>query len=183
MRQQQTGRAAADDRDLSARSRGHNKAYQNPNCGYWQANLAGKPRRRRQACVGGLMPRYEGERRASQRLPAAARKRSYNRGLHSGLMGDNAAVPIFEVSMFETFKSFISDFVEGEKHPSQFADNDYRLAAAALLVHAAAIDGEMSQRERDKLRSVTKQRFALNNQPTDELITKATEAEHKSVAL
>src|SRR5215470_912374 len=80
MRQQQTGRAAADDRDLSARSRGHNKAYQNPNCGYWQANLAGKPRRRRQACVGGLMPRYEGERRASQRLPAAARKRSYNRG-------------------------------------------------------------------------------------------------------
>ena len=33
--------------------------------------------------------------------------------------------------MFETFKSFISDFVDGEKHPSQFAANDYRLAAAA----------------------------------------------------
>jgi uncharacterized tellurite resistance protein B-like protein len=129
------------------------------------------------------MPRYEGERRASQRLPAAARKRSCNRGLHSGLMGDNAAVPIFEVSMFETFKSFISDFVEGEKHPSQFADNDYRLAAAALLVHAAAIDGEISQRERDKLHNVIKQRFALNEQAADELIAKATEAEHESVDL
>ena len=53
--------------------------------------------------------------------------------------------------MFEAFKSFISDFVEGDKHPSQFADDDYRLAAAALLVHAAAIDGEMTRSERDKL--------------------------------
>ncbi|MBO0718057.1 MAG: TerB family tellurite resistance protein [Rhizobiales bacterium] len=85
--------------------------------------------------------------------------------------------------MFETFKSFISDFVDGGKHPSQFADNDYRLAAAALLVHAAAIDGEMSQPERDKLRSVIQQRFTLNDQAADELIAKATEAEHESVDL
>ena len=34
--------------------------------------------------------------------------------------------------MFESFKNFISEFVNGEKHPSQFADDDYRLAAAAL---------------------------------------------------
>jgi uncharacterized tellurite resistance protein B-like protein len=85
--------------------------------------------------------------------------------------------------MFETFKSFISDFVEGTKHPSQFADNDYRLAAAALLVHAAAIDGEMSQPERDKLHGVIKQRFALNDETTDELIAKATAAEQESVDL
>ena len=85
--------------------------------------------------------------------------------------------------MFETFKSFISDFVDGEKHPSQFADNDYRLAAAALLVHAAAIDGEISPRERDKLHGVIKQRFALTDQAADELIAKATEAEQESVDL
>ena len=85
--------------------------------------------------------------------------------------------------MFETFKTFISDFVDGEKHPSQFADNDYRLAAAALLVHAAAIDGEMSQPERDKLHSVIKQRFALDDRAAAELIAKATEAEHESVDL
>src|SRR5262249_60849307 len=104
----------------------------------WQANLAGKPRRRRQACVGGLMPRYEGERRASQRLPAAARKRSCNRGLHSGLMGDNAAVPFFEVSLFEKFKSLISDFFRGGKYASQFPDIGYRLAAARLFVDRLA---------------------------------------------
>jgi uncharacterized tellurite resistance protein B-like protein len=85
--------------------------------------------------------------------------------------------------MFEAFRSFISDIVDGEKHPSQFADDDYRLAAAALLVHAAAIDGEMSQSERDKLHAVIKQRFGLDDTATDELIEKATAAEHESVDL
>jgi uncharacterized tellurite resistance protein B-like protein len=85
--------------------------------------------------------------------------------------------------MFESFKTFVSEFVDGEKHPSQFADNDYRLAAAALLVHAAAIDGEISPPERDKLSAVIKQHFALDDAATDELIAKATEAEHESVDL
>jgi uncharacterized tellurite resistance protein B-like protein len=85
--------------------------------------------------------------------------------------------------MFESFKHFVSEFVDGEKHPSQFADDDYRLAAAALLVHAGAIDGEMSQREQDKLRAVIKQRFNLDDAATAELIEKATAAEHQAVDL
>jgi uncharacterized tellurite resistance protein B-like protein len=85
--------------------------------------------------------------------------------------------------MFKAFKSFISDFVDGEKHPSQFAEDDYRLAAAALLVHAAAIDGEMSESERDKLHAVIKLRFALDDAATDELVEKATAAEHEAVDL
>jgi len=85
--------------------------------------------------------------------------------------------------MFESFKNFIGEFVDGEKHPSEFGEDDYRLAAAALLVHAAAIDGEMSQPERDKLHAVLKQRFDLDDAATDELITKATAAEHEAVDL
>jgi uncharacterized tellurite resistance protein B-like protein len=85
--------------------------------------------------------------------------------------------------MFEAFRNFVADFVEGEKHPSQFADNDYRLAAVALLVHAAAIDGDMSQSERDKLHAVVKSRFALTDSQADELIDKATAAEHEAVDL
>jgi uncharacterized tellurite resistance protein B-like protein len=85
--------------------------------------------------------------------------------------------------MFESFKSFVAEFVDGEKHPSQFADNDYRLAAAALLVHAAAIDGEMTASERDKLHLVIKQRFALDDSATEALIEKATAAEHEAVDL
>jgi uncharacterized tellurite resistance protein B-like protein len=85
--------------------------------------------------------------------------------------------------MFESFKSFISDFVDGDKHPSQFAEDDYRLAAAALLVHAAAIDGEMSQSERDALHAIIKKRFNLDDAATNELIDKATAAEQESVDL
>jgi uncharacterized tellurite resistance protein B-like protein len=85
--------------------------------------------------------------------------------------------------MFESFRNFVAEFVDGEKHPSEFADNDYRLAAVALLVHAAAIDGDMSQSERDKLRDIVRKRFALSDALADELIEKATQAEHEAVDL
>jgi len=85
--------------------------------------------------------------------------------------------------MFESFKTFITEFVDGDKHPSRFAEDDYRLAAAALLVHAAAIDGEMSRSERDKLHAVIKQSFSLDDAAADELVDKATAAEHEAVDL
>ena len=85
--------------------------------------------------------------------------------------------------MFASLRTFIAEFVDGGKHPSQFGDDDYRLAAVALLVHAATIDGEMSPREREKLHAVVKRRFALDDGTTDELIDKATLAEHDAVDL
>jgi uncharacterized tellurite resistance protein B-like protein len=85
--------------------------------------------------------------------------------------------------MLEAFRNFVAEFVDGGKHPSQFAENDYRLAAVALLVHAATIDGDMSSSERDTLHAVVKQRFGLEDAVADELIDKATEAEHESVDL
>ena len=85
--------------------------------------------------------------------------------------------------MFDAFRNFVAEFVDGDRHPSQFADDDYRLAAAALLVHAAAIDGDMSRSERDKLHAVVKRRFSLDEASADELIDKATLAEHESVDL
>jgi uncharacterized tellurite resistance protein B-like protein len=85
--------------------------------------------------------------------------------------------------MFEAFKNFISEFADGTKHPSQFADDDYRLAAAALLVHAAAIDGDMSDSEGATLRAVLKKNFALDDAATAELIEKATVVERESVDL
>jgi uncharacterized tellurite resistance protein B-like protein len=58
--------------------------------------------------------------------------------------------------MFESFLKFLPQISEGSKHPTQFEHNDYRLAAAALLVHTAAIDGNMSDLERDQLYAVVK---------------------------
>jgi len=83
--------------------------------------------------------------------------------------------------MFDSFRKFLSDVAEGGKHPAHFEHNDYRLAAAALLVHTAAIDGNISDRERDKLHALVKQQFDLDEATTDELVAEATEAEHEAI--
>ena len=85
--------------------------------------------------------------------------------------------------MFDAFRNFVAEFVDGDRHPSQFADDDYRLAAAALLVHATAIDGDMSPAERDKVHALVKRRFGLDDGGADELIDKATVAEQEAVDL
>jgi uncharacterized tellurite resistance protein B-like protein len=85
--------------------------------------------------------------------------------------------------MFDAFRKFLSDCAAGEKHPSRFEENDYRLAASALLVHAAAIDGEVSDLERDKLHTLIKSRFELDDATADELVAEATQAEHQAVDL
>ncbi len=85
--------------------------------------------------------------------------------------------------MFEAFRNFLSDVSQGGKHPTRFEPNDYRLAAAALLVHAAAIDGNVSDIERDKLHAIIKRRFGLDAAATDELVIEATEADHEAIDL
>jgi uncharacterized tellurite resistance protein B-like protein len=85
--------------------------------------------------------------------------------------------------MFDAFKKFVSDLSEGETHPSRFADNDYRLSGAALLIHAAAIDGAISGIERERLHAVIKRWFDLDDAATDELVRKATEVEQESIDL
>jgi uncharacterized tellurite resistance protein B-like protein len=85
--------------------------------------------------------------------------------------------------MFESFKKLIGELGDGGKHPSRFDDRDYRLAAAALLVHAAGIDGNISQVERDKVHAVIKQRFNLDDAAAEELVAEATEAEQEAIDL
>jgi uncharacterized tellurite resistance protein B-like protein len=85
--------------------------------------------------------------------------------------------------MFETFRKFLADVAQGATNPAHFELNDYRLAAAALMVHAAEIDGDSSRVEREKLHSVIKRQFGLDDTETDALVAEATEAEHEAVDL
>ena len=48
--------------------------------------------------------------------------------------------------MLDSLRNFISELTGGEKHPGRFEENDYRLAAAALLIHASTIDGNDDRR-------------------------------------
>jgi uncharacterized tellurite resistance protein B-like protein len=85
--------------------------------------------------------------------------------------------------MFEAFKELVAGLTSGDKHPSSFDENDSRLAAAALLVHAAAIDGDISEDERTLLHSLLKQRFDLDDAGTVKLLDAAIAAEHEAIDL
>lgn len=85
--------------------------------------------------------------------------------------------------MLNSLKSFFNELAGGTKHQERFEDNDYRLAAAALLVHVIGIDGAVSPRERQRLHNVVKYRFNLNDADTAELIEEATQIEGEAVDL
>jgi uncharacterized tellurite resistance protein B-like protein len=85
--------------------------------------------------------------------------------------------------MFQAFKDFVSELTGGQKDPSRFEEGDYRLAAAALLVHVGMIDGGMSDAERAKLHTVIKRCFNLDDAAAEELIVQATTAEQEAIDL
>ena len=85
--------------------------------------------------------------------------------------------------MLESLKNLISDLTGGDKHPARFEETDYRLAAAALMIHATTIEGPAKPVEQDRLRELLKARFALDDAATEELVEAATRAEHEAVDL
>jgi uncharacterized tellurite resistance protein B-like protein len=85
--------------------------------------------------------------------------------------------------MFEAFRKIVSEFVDGGPPPNDYREDDYRLAAAALLVHTAAIDGSTSDTERERLHAVIGQRFNLDDAATDRLVEQATEADTQAIDL
>jgi len=85
--------------------------------------------------------------------------------------------------MLEPLRQFLADLAGGTKGQAHFADDDYRLAAAALLIHISTIDGDMSAVARDKLHAVLKSRFALDDAATGELIDAGTSADRNAVDL
>ncbi|MDP2293936.1 MAG: TerB family tellurite resistance protein [Pseudolabrys sp.] len=85
--------------------------------------------------------------------------------------------------MFGAFRKMMAELVEGDRPANDYGENDYRLAAATMLVHTAAIDGNISDSERARLHDVLKQRFNLDDAATDRLVEEATEAESKAIDL
>lgn len=85
--------------------------------------------------------------------------------------------------MLNVLKNFVAEFTSPDAASRGFEADDYRLAAAALLVHAAMSDGEFSDAERDKLHALIKQRFELDDGAAAELIEHATAAERDAVDL
>src|SRR5690348_8387062 len=102
---------------------------------------------------------------------------------------DSAGAPcqaervFFGSAMLESLKSFLSDLAGGTKSQEGFAEDDYRLAAAALLVHVSTIDGDLSEAERQRLHDLVKYRFDLDEPGTEKLIDAAIAADREAVDL
>jgi uncharacterized tellurite resistance protein B-like protein len=88
-----------------------------------------------------------------------------------------------ETQVFDAIKSFVADLTSGDKAAGGFDHNDYRVAVAALLVHAATVDGNFSDTERDTLTALLKRRFDLDDAATARLIEYATAADQDAIDL
>ncbi|MBN8940412.1 MAG: TerB family tellurite resistance protein [Rhizobiales bacterium] len=83
--------------------------------------------------------------------------------------------------MLDKFFALIADMA-GERQKS-FEPGDYRVAAAALLVHVMTVDGEVSAAEMAKLKVILSRGFTLGPLDTELLIEAATNAENEAVDL
>jgi uncharacterized tellurite resistance protein B-like protein len=85
--------------------------------------------------------------------------------------------------MLRSIGDFISEITGGARDPVNFEGSDYRLAAAALLVHVATTDNNFDQEERAKLRAVLSERFEMGTDAADDLIESAIAADRDAVDL
>ncbi|WP_024276703.1 TerB family tellurite resistance protein [Xanthobacter sp. 126] len=85
--------------------------------------------------------------------------------------------------MFRTLSDFISDITGGHREAAAFDETDYRLAAAALLVHVMSIDGAVTPEERAVLKTILAGRFALDEAETEQLVELAIAKDAEAVDL
>jgi uncharacterized tellurite resistance protein B-like protein len=83
--------------------------------------------------------------------------------------------------MLAEIKGLFAELHVGGKHCSHFDAGDYRVAAAALLVHVATLDHDLTSPARHKLAALLGERFSLTGALTDELIEAAVAADREAV--
>ncbi|SUB02695.1 Tellurite resistance protein [Pannonibacter phragmitetus] len=83
--------------------------------------------------------------------------------------------------MLDAFKRFIKDVTFGDSDNLTFAEDDHRLAVAALLVHVISVDGEVDDVEKAKLTAILKTHYSLNDSETAELVALATDKDNEAV--
>lgn len=84
--------------------------------------------------------------------------------------------------MFAPLKNFFASLVE-DTRLQKFEDKDCQLATAALLTRVATVDSELSEARREKLHTVLKSCFGLDDLATAQLIRDAAAAVRSAVDL
>lgn len=84
--------------------------------------------------------------------------------------------------MLKEIAAFFAELTGGGRSGADaFGEGDFRLAAAALLVHVATLDGILNAVEREKLQGLLRLRFQLDEARTAELIDAAVQADREAV--
>ncbi len=83
--------------------------------------------------------------------------------------------------MFDALKNFIAEVSGAEPAAQRFDEEDYRLAAVALLVHIANVDGNTDLAERRRLLAIIEERFGLDPKAAAELIATAEQSDREAV--
>jgi uncharacterized tellurite resistance protein B-like protein len=84
--------------------------------------------------------------------------------------------------MLRSIGEFISE-ITGGRHPATFDDSDFRLAAAALLVHVATTDSDFDEAEHERLRTILAERFGMAAAEAEHLVESAVKADLDAVDL
>ncbi len=87
------------------------------------------------------------------------------------------------MALWSSVTDFLERISDGEARAEQLPDQEMRLAAAALLVHAAAIDGSFRGEERQKLKEALRTRFELSDADVRALLKEAEAREAEAVDL
>src|ERR1700730_14170031 len=88
---------------------------------------------------------------------------------------------VWRAAMFNVLKSFIAEVAGAEAPARSFGEEDYRLAAVALLIHVANVDGETDLTERRRLKTIIEERFGLEAKAVSELITMGEQSDRVAV--
>jgi uncharacterized tellurite resistance protein B-like protein len=87
------------------------------------------------------------------------------------------------MALWVKFRELADRFSGDKGSVLNLREEEFRLAAAALLVHASMIDGEVDAAERRKLKTLLQARFDLDGSEVHKLLDAAGEREVESVDL
>jgi uncharacterized tellurite resistance protein B-like protein len=84
---------------------------------------------------------------------------------------------------FKSVGQFIEDLLDRQTADKNLDEHDLRLASAALLVHAVAVDGKVKECETSLLKQLLTDRFNLSPEELHELIVAAERREREAIDL
>lgn len=83
----------------------------------------------------------------------------------------------------KSVKGFVEELSKSGDEAVDLAENDVRLAAAVLLVHASAVDGSVELRERMTLHESLERGFGLDQEQLGQLVAQAEATDDKAIDL